>query len=46
MVAGKSGRDPKFQQAFTIRFWQPLSLQNLLPAIGTFEEVQLGLGIG
>ena len=40
-VARKSSRDPKFKEAFTIRFWQPLSLQPLLPFIGTFEDVQV-----
>jgi hypothetical protein len=42
----KSGRDPKFKKDFTMRFWQHLSLQQLLPFIGTFEDVQLRLGIG
>ena len=45
-VAGKSGRDPKFKEDFTMRFWQPLPLQHLLPFIGTFEDVQLRLEIG
>jgi hypothetical protein len=45
-VAGKSGRDPKFKEAFTIRCWPPLSLQHLLPFIGTFEDVQVEVGIG
>ena len=43
-VAGKSGRE--FKEDFTIRFWQPLSLQHLLPFVGTFDDVQLRLGIG
>ena len=45
-VAGKSGRGPKFKEAFTIRFWQPLALQHLLPFIGTFEDVQVEVGVG
>ena len=45
-VDGKSGRDPKFKEAFTIRFWQPISLQHLLPFIGTFEDVQVEVGVG
>jgi hypothetical protein len=45
-VAGKSGRDPKFKEDFTISLWQPLSLQHVLPFIGTFDDVQLRLGIG
>jgi hypothetical protein len=40
-VARKSGRDPKFKETFTIRCWKPLSLQHLLPFIGTFEDVQV-----
>jgi hypothetical protein len=42
----KSGRDPKFKEAFTFGFWQPLSLQNLLPFIGAFEDVQVQVGVG
>jgi hypothetical protein len=30
----------------TIRFWQPLSLQHLLPFIGTFEDVPVEVGVG
>ena len=45
-VAGKSGRDQKLKEDFTVRFWQPLPLQHLLPFIGTFEAAQLRLGIG
>ena len=45
-VAGKSGRDPKFKEACTIRFWQPLSLQHLIPFIGTFEDVQVEVRVG
>ena len=45
-VAGKSGRDQKLKEDFTVRFWQPLPSQHLLPFIGTFEHVQLRLGIG
>ena len=45
-VAGKSGRDPKFKEDFTMRFWQTLSLQDLLPFIGAFVDVQLRLEIG
>ena len=33
-VARKSGRDPKFKEAFTIRFWQPLSLQHAGKVLG------------
>jgi hypothetical protein len=32
-VDGKTGRDPKFKEAFAIRFWQPLSLQHFPPFI-------------
>jgi hypothetical protein len=42
----KRGRDPKFKEAFTFGFWQPLSLQNLLPFIGAFEDVQVQVGAG
>jgi hypothetical protein len=42
----KSGRNPKFKEAFTIGFWQPLSLQHLLPFLGTFEDVQVEVGVG
>ena len=45
-VARKSGRDPKFKEGLTIRFWQPLSLQHLLPFIGTFEDVQVEVRVG
>ena len=45
-LAEKSGRDPKFQEAFNTRFWQPLSLQLVLPFIGTFEDVQVEVGVG
>ena len=45
-VARKSGRDPKFKEAFTIRFWQPLSLQHVLPFIGMFEDVQVEVRVG
>jgi hypothetical protein len=45
-VAGKSGRDTKFKEALTVRFWQALSLQHLLPFIGTFEDVQVEVGSG
>ena len=42
----KSGRDPKFKEAFTIRYWQPLSLQHFLPFTGTFEDVEVKIGAG
>ena len=45
-AAAKSGRDPKFKEAFTIRFWQPLSLQHSLPFIGTSEDVHVEVGVG
>ena len=45
-VDGKSGRDPKFKEAFTIRFWQPLRLQHFLLFIRTFEDVQVRVGAG
>ena len=45
-VAGNSGRGPKFKEAFTIRFWQPLSLQHLLPFIGTSEDVHVEVWVG
>jgi hypothetical protein len=45
-IAGKSGRDPKFKGAFAIGFRQLLSLQHLLPFIGTFEDVQVESWVG
>jgi hypothetical protein len=42
----KSGRDPKFKEAFAIRLWQPLSSQHLLPFIGTSEDVHVEVGVG
>ena len=45
-VARKCGRDPKFKEAFTIRFWQPVSLQHVLPFIGMFEDVQVEVRVG
>ena len=42
----KNGRDPKFEERLSIRFWQPLSLQHLLPFIGTFEDVQVEVRAG
>ena len=39
-VAGNKMSRPKSKEAFAIRFWQHLSLQHLLPCIGTCEDVQ------
>ena len=42
----KAAATQKFQEASNTRFWQPLSLQLVLPFIGTFEDVQVEVGVG
>jgi hypothetical protein len=45
-LPGRAAATPKVKEAFTVRFCQPLSLQHLLPFIGTCEDVQVEVGVG